>query len=151
MTHKPFLTGLLCRCQDRRTLVSVANWSPYRYQRSTTKTGRESSEAYFRNIQPDKIVNSEKAPSFTFASNRGKATANISVTRVRSSSCVFFSFAVRTFPHAQTPTTQINMNSFGKAKLILSISGTTAWHSPSSLCLCLQEGGIRKPAEWHRA
>lgn len=32
----------------------------------------------------------------TFASNSGKATANISVILVRSSSCTFFSFAVRT-------------------------------------------------------
>lgn len=34
--NKPFLTGQLCRCRDQSTLVFVASWSPYQYQRSTT-------------------------------------------------------------------------------------------------------------------
>lgn len=62
------------------------------------------------NIEPDKIMNSEISESLTFANNRGKATANISVTRVRSSSCVFFSFAVRTFSMHKTPAAQSTWN-----------------------------------------
>lgn len=86
----PFPTDQLCRCRGQNTLVSEANWSPYLYQRSTVTTKRE-----WSNVQSARRA-SWSCVGITLASNKGNATANISVTRVRSSSWVFFSFAVRT-------------------------------------------------------